>query len=72
MSDELSEGGSAARRKSASRKRRSCEMDRSFVIDADGLASDGEGSVAIDTIEMELGDISKASPMIWSVSTLRD
>ena len=72
MSDELSEGGSAARRKSASRKRRFCETDRSFVIDGDGGASDGEGSEAEDTIEMELGDISEASPMIGLVAILPD
>ena len=68
----MSKGGSAARRKSASRKRRFCETDRSFVIDGDGRASDGEGSEAEDTIEMELGDISEASPMIDSVSMLTD
>ena len=72
MSDELSEGGSAARRKSASRKRRFCKTDRSFDLGGDGLASDGEGSEAEDTIEMGFGNTSKASPMIDSASTLHD
>ena len=68
----MSEGGSAARRKSASRKRQFCEMDRSFVINEDERASDGEASEVEDTIEMELDDISDASPMIGVVAALPD
>ena len=64
MSNELSERGSVVRWKSASRKRRFRKTDRSFGIGGDGLASDGEGSETEDTIEMELDNISEASPMI--------
>ena len=68
----MSERGSAARRKSASRKRRFCETDRSFDLSRDGLASDGDGSEVEDTIEMEFSDTSESSPMINSALTLHN